>query len=145
LWLRVETLGREMATFIRLPLLCGTRRSETALAEWSEIELLDNPGELSLWSIPAEQRKGQRRKKRGLVIPLAPLAVRLLSDLRQESGQGRGSSQPSEVIANLFRSTEKVRKATGVPFSLHDLRVTCATGVRRVSGLPHLPALVLGY
>jgi integrase len=30
-------------------------------------------------------------------------------------------------------------------FSLHDLRATCATGVRRVSGLPHVPALVLGH
>src|SRR5260370_35766455 len=50
-----------------------------------------------------------------------------------------------QFIVNLFRTTESVRKATGVRFSLHDLRATCATGVRRMSGLPHVPALVLGH
>jgi hypothetical protein len=50
-----------------------------------------------------------------------------------------------QFIVKLFRTTESVRKATGVNFSLHDLRATCATGVRRVSGLPHVPALVLGH
>jgi integrase len=48
-------------------------------------------------------------------------------------------------IANLYRSTEIVRIAASVRFSLHDLRATCATGVRRMSGLPHVPALVLGH
>lgn len=48
-------------------------------------------------------------------------------------------------LINLYRSTEEVRTATGVRFSLHDLRATCATGVRRMSGLPHVPALVLGH
>lgn len=146
-WLGVEALGREMATFIRLPLLCGTRRGETALAEWGECELRDRPGETSLWRIPAEHRKGQRGKKRGLVLPLPPLAVRLLSDLRQETGSGTRvfPSVGERFIGNLYRSTEIVRKATGVRFSLHDLRATCATGVRRMSGLPHVPALVLGH
>jgi integrase len=53
LWLGVETLGREMASFIRLPLLCGTRRGETALAEWSEFELRDKPG-LNAWAAHIE-------------------------------------------------------------------------------------------
>ena len=147
LWLGVEKLGREMATFIRLPLLCGTRRGETALAEWSEFELRDKPGQQSLWRIPAEHRKGQRDRRRGLVIPLPPLAVRLLSGLREETDKGKRvfPTVGEQSVVNLFRTTESVRKATGVRFSLHDLRATCATGVRRMSGLPHVPALVLGH
>jgi integrase len=147
LWLGVEALGREMATFIRLPLLCGTRRGETALAEWSEFELRDRAGEPSLWRIPAGHRKGQRGKKRGLVIPLPALAARELLELRQEIGN-KARVFPSvgeRFIANLYRSTEIVRTAAGVRFSLHDLRATCATGVRRMTGLPHVPALVLGH
>ena len=145
LWLGVETLGRETATFIRLPLLCGTRRGETALAEWDEFDLREQGP--SVWRVRAEHRKGQRGKKRGLVIPLPPLAVRLLVALREETGRG---SRVFPVIgerflANLFRSTDEVRQATGVRFTLHDLRATCATGVRRMSGLPHVPALVLGH
>jgi integrase len=146
LWLGVERLGREMATFIRLPLLCGTRRGETALAEWDEFELRDKPGQQSLWHIPAEHRKGQRDRRRGLVIPLSPLTARLLSEL-EETGKGTRVflSVGEQFIVNLFRTTESVRKATVVRFSLHDLRATCATGVRRMSGLPHVPALVLGH
>lgn len=147
LWLGVESLGVEMATFIRLPLLCGTRKGETAVAEWSEFELHEDPHVQSLWRIPAQHRKGQKSKRRGLVIPLAPLAVRLLLELQKETGEkarvfpGVGE----QFIVNLFRTTESARKATGVRFSMHDLRATCATGVRRMSGLPHVPALVLGH
>jgi integrase len=147
LWLGVENIGREMATFIRLPLLCGTRRGETALAEWKEFELRDEPTEQSLWRIPAEHRKGQRGRRRGLVIPLAPLAARLLKELRDETGKSARvfPNAGEQFIVNLFRTTDGIRKATGVRFSLHDLRATCATGVRRMSGLPHVPALVLGH
>ena len=100
-----------------------------------------------MWRVRAEHRKGQRGKKRGLVIPLPPLAVRLLVALRQETGRGpRVFPVVGErFLANLFRSTDEVRQATGVRFTLHDLRATCATGVRRMSGLPHVPALVLGH
>src|SRR2546428_88659 len=67
--------------------------------------------------------------------------------LREEtSGRARVFPVVGErFLANLFRSTEEVRQATGVRFTLHDLRATCATGVRRMSGLPHVPALVLGH
>src|SRR5258708_31252689 len=61
LWLGVEPLGREMATFIRLPLLSGTRRGETALAEWREFGLRQQG--TSVWRIPAQHRKGPRGKK----------------------------------------------------------------------------------
>lgn len=147
LWLGVDPLPLELSTFIRLPLLCGTRRGETALAEWSEFELREMGEGVSLWRIPAEHRKGQRGKRRGLVIPLSPFAVRLLSKLRESAGKDARvfPTVGDKFLNNLFRTTDGVRKATGVTFGLHDLRATCATGVRRMSGLPHVPALVLGH
>src|SRR5207253_4046695 len=86
LWLGVEALGGEAAPFIRLPLLCGTRRGETALAGWDEFALREQGP--FVWRVRAEHRKGQRGKKRGLFIPLPPLAVRLLVALREETGRG---------------------------------------------------------
>lgn len=71
------------------PLLCGTRRGETALAQWSEFEFHDRetvPG-MSLWRIPPEHRKGRVTKKRGLVITLPPLAVRQLRLLQELTGK----------------------------------------------------------
>lgn len=117
LWLGVEALGRETATFIRLPLLCGTRRGETALADWDEFDLRENG--TSVWRIRAEHRKGQRGKRRGLVIPLPPLAVQLLIALREETGRGARvfSVVGKRFLANPFRSTEDVRQATGVRFT----------------------------
>ena len=81
------------------------------------------------------------------MIPLSPLAARMLKELREETGtQARVFPNVGvQFVVNLFRTTDSVRKATGVRFSLHDLRATCATGVRRVTGLPHVPALVLGH
>jgi integrase len=136
---RTSTIG-----VIRLPLLAGTRRGETALAEWREFDLQEQG--TSVWRIRAEHRKGQRGMKRGLVIPLPSLAVRLLLALREETGSGTRvfPAVGERFLINPYRSTEEVRKATGVRVSLHDLRATCATGVRRMSGLPHVPALVLG-
>ncbi len=70
----------------------------------------------------------------------------MLRALREETGGGTRvfPTVGERFLINLYRSTEEVRKAAGVRFSLHDLRATCATGVRRMSGLPHVPALVLG-
>ena len=44
---------------------------------------------------------------------------------RQRKGAGPNGGE--QLILNLFRTTESVPKATGVTFSLHDLRATCAT------------------
>jgi integrase len=124
LWLGVEALGRETATFIRLPRLCGTRRGETALAEWDEFDLREQVP--SVWRVRAEHRKGQRGKKRGLVIPLPPLAVRLLVALREETGRGARVFQ-SSVSASLRTSsgvprTCARRPASGSPFMTYARR-----------------------
>jgi hypothetical protein len=124
---------------------CREQDSPPRMSERDEFDLCEKG--TSVWRIRAEHRKGQRGKKRGLVIPLPPLAVRLLVTLREETGRGSRVFPVvgERFLANLFRSTEDVRQATGVRFTLHDLRATCATGVRRMSGLPHVAALVLGH
>jgi integrase len=83
-WHGLDALKLAPATFARIILLCGTRRGETCLARWRDLQL---DGAAPTWSIPAEHRKGRaegsRGARRGLVVPLAPLAVELLTELRK--------------------------------------------------------------
>jgi integrase len=139
-WRGTEQLQSQLAAFIRIPLLCGTRRGETALAEWKEFDL-----EAGTWSIPPEHRKGRVGRRRGLVLPLSPLAVRVLRSRRAaEEGPVFGEVGQAFLV-NPHRMMERVRKATGVAFSLHDLRATCATGAGRCGAAPHVVALILGH
>src|SRR5262249_18262721 len=115
-----------IAGAVKLLLLLGTRRSETLNMRWSDID-----ERAATWTVPGIFRKGGRTH----VVPLPPLALRLLGDLRPISGSTpwvfvgpRGAS----LANNPARWTEVVREASGLDFPLHDLRRTCATGCARL-------------
>lgn len=59
---------------VRLLLVTGQRVNEIAQAAWSEFDL-----DAGLWTLPAARCKG----KRDHLVPLGPLAVRLLSELHE--------------------------------------------------------------
>lgn len=139
-WLGTEQLQPELATFIRIALLCATRRRETALADWGEFDL-----EAGTWSIPPDHRKGRIGRRRGLVLPLSPLAVDILRSLGPATEGSVFGQLGHAFLVNPHRAMERVRKATGVTFSLHDLRATCATGAGRCGAAPHVVALILGH
>jgi integrase len=49
------------------------------------------------------------------------------------------------VLANPDRAVKRLRKASRVDFSFHDLRATCATGCSAAGAPPHVAAIVLGH
>lgn len=154
----VDDAGRrlvslEAATYIRVLLTCGTRRTETALAEWRHVRLgRDVLGEVdgeeltaSSWAIPPTHRKGRRGKQRGLVIPLSTTAAGELLGLAVDSG-GKSRVFPTlPVLVNPHRFVSRIAEATGVPFALHDLRATCATGCGELGAAPHVVSAILGH
>jgi integrase len=80
--------------------------------------------------------------------PLPPLALRLLTDLRPISGTTpwvfvgkRGAS----LANNPSRWSEILRKASGLDFTLHDLRRTCATGCARLGASESTVSRILGH
>src|SRR5262249_58967301 len=96
------------------------------------------------WTVPGIFRKGGRTH----VVPLPPLALRLLGDLRPISGSTpwvfvgpRGAS----LANNPARWTEVVREASGLDFTLHDLRRTCATGCARLGASESTVSRILGH
>jgi integrase len=70
----------ETAHALRLLALTATRPSETAQAEWSEIDV-----ETALWRIPAARMKSRVEHW----VPLSPAALAVLEDLRPITGDSR--------------------------------------------------------
>jgi integrase len=139
------------AAYVRVLALCGTRRTETALAKWDHLNLDEKSADGSpapVWITPPENRKGRAGKKRGLVVPLSAQARRTFEDLKGTSGSDDwifSGSPRANLSANFGRLGAALRKATGVDFGFHDLRATCATGAGRLGAPPHVIAVLLGH
>jgi integrase len=120
--------------YARLLLLCGTRRGETATADWSDITLDGSP----MWVIPAERRKGRKDGKRDHHVPLSAPAVALLRTLNpRENGRvfpAMIAACPGRVMTTI-RTALAIEKDSPRDWSLHDLRRTFATGIQAL-GVP---------
>lgn len=86
----------------------GQRPNEVLLADWSEIRLKDG-----IWDIPASKTKN----KRPHVVPLTPLSIQLLKELKKLTGhspylfpsryEGRGRIQPNSISKAVRRYCRK--------------------------------------
>lgn len=116
-------------------LLTGQRRGELVKAEWRNIDF-----KAALWRIPAPDAKNGREH----VVPLSALALEEFSALRRLSGRSRfvlptesGNSpiDPKLVTRSFARCVERTKDMGINPFTLHDLRRTCRTGLAML-GVP---------
>jgi integrase len=124
---------------VKLLVLLGTRRSETLNMRWSDVD-----EHAQRWTVPGVFRKGGRAH----VVPLPPLALAILAGLRLVSGASpwvfvgkRGAS----LANNPSRWTPILREASGLDFTLHDLRRTCATGCARLGASESTVSRILGH
>jgi integrase len=149
--LRSVEVSPVAAAYLRILALCGTRRTETALARWEHLSLEEKSADgkpAPVWLIPPENRKGRAGKKRGLVVPLSPQAQRTFDDLKRTTGDGDwifSASPRANLSTNFGRLGAALKKVTRVAFGFHDLRATCATGAGRLGAPPHVIAVLLGH
>lgn len=131
---------------INILLLTGQRRGELALAKWSDIDL-----KAKTWRIPDEVSKNGK----GHTVPLSSWAVEEFKALKREAegsafvfpvdGNPKAPADPKLLTRNLARAQERF-KALGIePFTLHDLRRTCRTGLARLKVPPHIAERVLNH
>jgi integrase len=119
---------------IRMILVTAVRRVEIATAKWADIA--DD-----VWTIPGEYSKSQKPH----AVPLSPLAVRLLEQLKVLAGESQfvlpsfhrkkkqWQSLTERAITRAVRENETV---FGIPhFTPHDLRRTARTGMAKL-GVP---------
>lgn len=151
-WRKIDTAKMlpRLRHSLRLLLATGQRRSEVALAEWSEFDMA-----AKVWTIPAEKAKNNRQHE----VPLSPLALEILAELRADldaaavvagvAEEGRYTGRwlfPSphwdkgDVIdpKAVTRAVSRNREHWAVPsFTVHDFRRTVrsnlsALGVDRI-------------
>jgi len=146
-WFGLDDTDMEPMSKLALKFLLttGQRRSEVVKAEWEEIDLQKRE-----WTIPVERIKSRKRKKKRKVgphvIPLSDLALKLLLEIKQLSGEspylfpsnrtGR-NIDPAAVTRSLRKALDQknVNRINLDYFSLHDLRRSAATGMTEI-GVP---------
>jgi integrase len=147
-WTNLEKTEVEMAAPTRLALklllVTAQRRGEITQAKWSHFDL-----EAKLWTIPVELLKSshsRRSKPEPHLVPLSPLAIELLQQLKALTGDGKyvlpahGDTKKDRSYSErvLSRAVRENEEHFGVAhFTPHDLRRTAASFMTKL-GVPRL-------
>lgn len=120
-----HNISYPMVTAFKLLMFTGARRAEVIEARWSEIDLT-----AGVWVLPGERSKN----KQSHTFYLAPYTVALLESLKPLSGDSEYVFESPNKPGSPIRA-DAVTKAVGrickalecEPFTVHDLRRTCAS------------------
>jgi integrase len=127
-----------LAHVLRLLLLTGQRRGELALARWQDVTLT---GKAPVWRIPAEHSKTGAPH----AVPLSPAAVQEFRTLHKYANgsawilpreDGKAAADPKLITRSVARNAKRFEAVGVQPFTAHDLRRTCRTGLARLK-IPH--------
>jgi integrase len=122
IWRGAERLDPLESGYVKLVILLALRREELAQAKWAEFDL-DKANAPPLFTVPFERTKGkQTRKSRAYLVPLPPLAQRVI--------QGLPRQDTESVFPRIdFQRLKAALVAAGAPgdFTLHVARHTVAT------------------
>lgn len=151
-----DSFSRDNYLACALLLLLAVRKSELTEASWSEFDLDEKK-----WSLPKERSKSGV----GIVIPLPPLAIEILNELkvrafgssyvfpnrRVSKSQHMGKDTLNRAIAKLF-GIEPGRKKQPPNvmgdmeyFTVHDLRRTSRSLLASLSVPPHVAERCLNH
>lgn len=141
IWPQTEALGFPVGSFFQFAMLVGQRREEVAAMRWADLDLNERA-----WTIPAQSTKSGR----GHVVPLAPIAIDILSKLPRlgpyvftVTGE-RPISGYSAAKRRLDKAIRAARAEGGLGdiagWAIHDIRRTVATEMGRLG----VPRLVVG-
>jgi integrase len=131
LWHAAGDLGGRAGAFIRMLLITGQRRAETAQMRWADVDLTG-----AIWVIPADRAKNGKAHAVPLSIPALDV-LRAVPRLNEYVFAGRAG----RPIAGYSKLKTKLDALAGVrDWHLHDARRTCATGLARLG----VPAVTIG-
>lgn len=148
LWEGAQTLPRIQRDYLKLLLLLGVRKNELAKMRRSELDDPDNP---TVWTIPTERTKTRKSaRQRVYVVPLPPLAQRILKGLLRGKGEmadlvfpGRRAGKAMDPGSPL---TRRIREASGIDdFYFHACRDTVATWLQNRGANDYELKLVLNH
>lgn len=133
-WKAAGKLGWPFGDVIRLLILTGARRQEIAALRWSEID-----GD-------AIKLEGARTKNaQPHTIPLSSAAKAVLVNVPRMSGTDLVFSINAKTPVSGWTRVKAKVGADLPPWTLHDLRRTCATGLQRLGVNLQVIEAVLGH
>ena len=143
LWRTRGGQAPQVAAAVKILLLLGQRSTETLEMRWSDLDL---EAEIPVWTIPGQFRKGHRLH----VVPVPPLASRILTGLRAITGcETRVFDGVTSANAerDWWGAIREQAMAQGIKerFTRHDLRSTCATGCSRLGAAESTVSRILGH
>ena len=160
IWHATGDAASPYGTIIRLLLLTGQRRGEVAGMTWGEIS-----DDLAIWTLPGERTKNGAAHTVPLSAPARDLLRALLPDHENKRGVNGGLLLPG-AVGTPFAGWSKAKRAldkairdtrakgtaiTGtsparlVPWNVHDLRRTVATGLQRLGVRLEVTEAVLNH
>jgi integrase len=134
IWTASADLGWPWTPYVRLLVLLGQRRTETAAMRWSDIDLQGR-----VWRMPAADSKMGRSR----VLPLPDAVIRVLADLPRLDGVDFIFGSKLTGFALMKRRLDELSGVTG--WRLHDARRSLATGLQRMSVRLEVTEAVLGH
>jgi integrase len=124
-WTGCDAVEAPFGDYVWLLLLLGQRRTETALMEWDHVDL-----DAGVWTIPPANAKNGREHR----VPLPAQAVEIIA------GQPRWEKSPyvftgrnKRAMTGWSKRMPDLLAASGVTFTLHDLRRTFRGGLTRLA------------
>ncbi|WP_420564160.1 tyrosine-type recombinase/integrase [Thalassobaculum sp.] len=147
-WQASDTLGYPAGEIVKMLILTGQRRDEVRSAPWSEFNL-----EERTWIIPTARFKGGRPH----MVPLSDAVLERLAsmpfkDRAEHVFIGRIKGKPFHNLEKPKAALDKaIAEARGEdseamqPWTLHDLRRTCRTGMSRLGIARDVAERVIGH
>jgi integrase len=130
-WAAAEALGSPGGSLVQMLVLCGQRRQETALMEWTHLDNLD--GKDPAWRLPAKNTKNGRAH----TVPLSPQAVAVIKAQPHFAGSPYVFSRGQVAFSTFAQAKRELdsliaRRNRGErlpPWAFHDLRRTFVSQV----------------
>ena len=142
---RAATRLEKLTHVVVILLLSGQRRGELALARWSQVDF-----DKLTWTIPPENSKTGK----GHVVPLSVMAAEEFRALHRLANKSlwvlpapdiKNPIEPKQLTRAVARHQGRFKKAGIAPFTLHDLRRTCRTGLSKLKIEPHIAERCLNH
>ena len=123
--------------YVKVLLLTGQRRTETAAMRWADID-----PEAAIWTIPASVSKSGRAHQ----VPLPPVVMEIIRTTGRTTSPlvfpGRGGGHMNGFNKRMAALREKLG---GPDYTLHDLRRTARSLLSRAGVRPDISERVLGH
>ncbi len=136
-WLACGSASPPFGDYLRILILLGQRRTETARMRWQDIDL---PADV--WTIPANEAKNGREHD----VALPEFVKAIINQQARFAGSafvfaGRGGS----AMAGWSKRHKVIVEESGVEFKLHDCRRTFRSGLRFLGVDSELAEMMLNH